>query len=220
MQPRQRSKCSATVRSARPCRRARLHQPDPAARRVHLLVPERRRSGRSAGRSRSGRSRRSAPGPSDEHCLPGRTPRARARQAATRCGRCGSATYAMPTPGRASEARPATRAAGGRRHAPAALRASSQTDASCRALARAARPARRPPLRAPSKSSAMRSRRQEVDGARNELRAAGARARLARVGRSRRRPSPRPPGAGAAAARGARSGRGGPREPEKSLPRS
>ena len=41
MQPRQRSKCSATVavQLDRPVER-RLHQPDPAARRVHLLVPE------------------------------------------------------------------------------------------------------------------------------------------------------------------------------------
>ena len=41
MQPRQRSKCSATVwfSSTRSVER-RLHQPDPAARRVHLLVPE------------------------------------------------------------------------------------------------------------------------------------------------------------------------------------
>ena len=46
------------VQLDRPVER-RLHQPDPPARRVHLLVPELRRSGTSAGRSRSARSRES-----------------------------------------------------------------------------------------------------------------------------------------------------------------
>ena len=83
MQPEARSKCAdrSSRSSARP-RSAMLHQVDAAARASPSPRPTARRSGRSAGRSRSARSRRSARRPADgaRRTLAREPPVARARR--------------------------------------------------------------------------------------------------------------------------------------------
>ena len=118
-------------------RARRLHQHDPAARRVHLLVPQARRWGRSPGRSRSGRSRRSAPG------CGGRTS-SKAREPAIRCpptntpGAASGADRSAPSPaasaragpGRARPRRRARRARGRVRRARRTARGASRSRSS------------------------------------------------------------------------------------------
>ena len=220
MQPRQRSKCSATVavQLDRPVER-RLHQPDAPARRVHLLVPElvgrARRQAEAAVHAVVDQARR----PSDEdalgveggaHALGERRPRALG---------AASATYAMPGAGPREQALLPRRTARGRRAGLQRAR-SRPTPTRPPQLAGA-----RPDLRVDRRLAAFEeqrdpARRQEVDGARRRAASAAARSRRARGS------SVSATTVASAAGRGCRRSAtraispSRPREPEKSLPRS
>ena len=220
MQPRQRSKCSATVsvQLDRPVER-RLHQPDPAARRVHLLVPELvGRAGRQAEAAVDAvvdqlASIRRAPVGVERraHALGERRPGAARRGSAT-IGDAEARAARAGTPAR----RTATRAPAARLQLGALL-----PDAASAALAgRRARTCASTAACAALEEQREAPRRQEVDGARHRAASAAARPR-ARAGR-RLDDDGRaaPPAADAAAARRRATRPSRPREPEKSLPRS
>ena len=224
MQPRQRSKCCATVSlSSSVPSRVRLHQPDPAAGGVHLLVPELvGRAGRQAEAAvdavvdELASIRRASPR--------GRTRRGRARRAATRPGRAGPATNAMPAAG-AGEPRLASRASRTAAPPAAAWRGglSAQTGVGRSPPGRAARPQLSLDRRLARPRTAARAR----PGGRKSTALGSSCERELAAGASALRGSSglgdhRRLGAGAdaGAARPGRSGRAGRGSPRRALPRS
>ena len=218
MQPRQRSKCSATVwfSSSVPVER-RLHQPDPAARRVHLLVPE-----------LVGRARRQAEAAVDavvdqarvhQASIPSGSNEARTRSASGDHARSlGLVDVRDPGPGPREAALLPVERRPGRRRRPERRRSPP------RPRRRPALRGRRPPARRPRPSALRRGTR--------SARPAGSRRRSARAASGGSRAQSARGSSVSATTVASAAGRGWsrsatraispsrPREPEKSLPRS
>ena len=205
--------------SARPSRRrGRLHEPDPTARRVHLLVAERRSVGQRREAEAAVHAVLSSSDPASEARTGSNAARTPLGERRPRAARPRSSTNGDPRPGPREQAVLASRT----RTRPGSARlerapSSSQTGVGLVAAGRG-RPAPSTAASPPSKSSAHPAPA-EVDRARRRAASGAARPRACAVVVSRRRCAS-PPGAGAAAARRARSRPSRPREPEKSLPRS
>ena len=174
----------------------RLHQPDPAARRVHLLVPELVGRARRQAEAAVHAVARSARRPSDEDARRGRRRRAHARRAATRRAPAARPRRRCPDPGGRART-PARRrlTAAGARPGATPLSAQTASPPSRPGTPRAWRVDRGPQ---PFEEQREPARREEVDRGRLERRAAQLLPERRAGRRSPTRPSPRQPAAGAA----------------------